>query len=224
MEGLTKHLITIHREDLLDSLMDLTTCGDLEDLFSLIGSIPERARIEKVFELLDLAEIPYSYNFGIARGLDYYTGVVFEGFAENLGAENQIVGGGTYRLAHFCVGEDVGSCGFAIGFDRVMVSLGEVPLPNPVTTGIACIEESRGYAMRIAQQFRKAGIPTMTDLMERGLGSQLSHLAKEADFALILGKREEEKGLVSLKNLHTGEQKVLSVRDAIAEVKGFGDR
>lgn len=61
-------------------------------------------------------------DFGIARGLDYYTGMVFEGFARNLGAENQILGGGTYRLAHLFGGDDVASCGFAIGFDRVMVS------------------------------------------------------------------------------------------------------
>jgi len=69
--------------------------------------------------------VNYSLNFGIARGLDYYTGMVFEGFCRQPRAENQILGGGTYRLAHLFGGDDVASCGFAIGFDRVMVSLGD---------------------------------------------------------------------------------------------------
>jgi histidyl-tRNA synthetase len=223
-EGLASYLASVHREDLLDPLMGLTACRDLDDLFSLVGDVPERDRMEKVFTLLDLAEVPHVCNFGIARGLDYYTGMVFEGFANNLGAENQIVGGGTYRLSHLFGGEDVGSCGFAIGFDRVMVSLGEIPVPQPITLGVASTDESRGYAMQVSQQFRNAGIPATVDLMGRGLGAQLAHLAKEADFALILGKREQEKGVVALKNLHTGEQKEMSVMDAIAEVRGFGDR
>jgi histidyl-tRNA synthetase len=223
-EGLASYLASMRREDLFDSLMGLTTCRDADDLFSLVGDVPERDRMETVFDLLNQAGVTYSCNFGIARGLDYYTGMVFEGFAENLGAENQIVGGGTYRLAHLFGGEDVGSCGFAIGFDRVMVSLGEMAIPRPVTVGVASLEGSRGYAMRVAQQFREAGIPVTMDLMERGLGAQLAHLARDADFALILGKREQEKGVVTLRNLATGEQKEMLPEDAIAEVKKSGDR
>jgi histidyl-tRNA synthetase len=223
-DGLASYLTSVRHEDLLDSLMGLTTCRDAADLFSLMGDIPERARIERVFGLLDQAGVPYTCNFGIARGLDYYTGMVFEGFADNLGAENQIVGGGTYRLAHLFGGEDVGSCGFAIGFDRVIVSLGEVPVHRPIRVGVASREESRGYAMGVARQFRASGIPVTVDLMERNLGAQLAHLAKETDYALILGGREQEKGVVSLKNLETGEQKELSVADAIDEVKKGGSR
>jgi histidyl-tRNA synthetase len=223
-EGLASHLASIRHEELLDSLMSLINCREAGDMFSQIGDIPERSRIEQVFEILNQAEIPYTCNFGIARGLDYYTGTVFEGFADNLGAENQIVGGGTYRLAHLFGGDDVPSCGFAIGFDRVMVSLGEVSVPQPITVGVASMEESREYALRVARQFRDSGIPATVDLMERGLGAQLAHLAKDADYALILGKREQERECVSLKNLRTGEQKELSIPDAIAEVKQGGDR
>jgi histidyl-tRNA synthetase (EC 6.1.1.21) len=223
-DGLAPYLASIQQEDLLDPLMNLIHCRNAEDLLSLIGNIPERDRIEQLFARLDQAGVPYSCNFGIARGLDYYTGMVFEGFAENLGAENQVVGGGTYRLAHLFGGEETPSCGFAIGFDRVMVSLGEIPVPQPVTVGVASMEGSRGYAMRVAREFRSCGIPVTVDLMERGFGAQLAHLAKEADYALILGQREEEKERVSLKNLHTGEQQDLSIPEAIAEVKKGGDR
>jgi histidyl-tRNA synthetase len=223
-DGLATYLANIRHEELLDPLMGLIECHDTDELFSLIGDLPERDRIEQLFELLNRADVPFACNFGIARGLDYYTGMVFEGFAENLGAENQIVGGGTYRLAHLFGGEDAPSCGFAIGFDRVMVSLGDLPISRPITVGVASTEESRGYAMRVARQFRDSGIPATIDLMERGLGGQLAHLAKEADYALILGKREQERERVSLKNLRTGEQQELSIQQAIDEVKQSGDR
>jgi histidyl-tRNA synthetase len=223
-EGLASYLASIHQEELLNPLQDLIRCQDAGDLIALTGDLPERDRIEQLFLLLDQAEIPYRCNFGIARGLDYYTGMVFEGFAENLGTENQIVGGGTYRLAHLFGGEETPSCGFAIGFDRVMVSLGEITLPHLVTVGVASTGDSREYAMRVAARFRASGIPVTVDLMERGLGAQLAHLSREADYALILGKREQEKERVSLKNLHTGEQQDLSVLEAIAEVRKGGDR
>jgi histidyl-tRNA synthetase len=60
------------------------------------------------------------------------------------------------------------------------------------------------------------------DLMERGLGAQLAHASKSADFAVVIGKREAESGAVTLKNLKTGEQKVLDLPTAIAEVGVHG--
>ena len=166
----------------------------------------------------------YSLNFGIARGLDYYTGMVFEGFAQNLGAENQILGGGAYRLAHLFGGDDVASCGFAIGFDRVMVSLGETTAKKDTVVGLVCTTEGRKRALEVGRAFRDAGIRTEMDLMERGFGAQLAHAAKSADFAVVIGKREAESGEVTLKNLKTGEQKTVGLAEAIAEVGAHGAR
>ncbi len=60
--------------------------------------------------------------------------------------------------------------------------------------------------------------------MERGLGAQLAHASKSADFAVVIGKREAESGTVTLKNLQTGEQKPLDLPAAIAEVGAHGAR
>ena len=184
--------------------------------------MPERARIEETFALLDSQGIDYRPDFGIARGLDYYTGMVFEGFARNLGAENQIIGGGAYRLAHLFGGDDVASCGFAIGFDRVMVSIGDFELAREPVVGIVCTPEGRARALEVARAFREAGIRAEADLMGRGMGAQLSHAAKTADFAAVLGKREVEAGTVTLKNLHSGEQQERRLEEAIAEVARHG--
>jgi histidyl-tRNA synthetase len=62
------------------------------------------------------------------------------------------------------------------------------------------------------------------DLMDRGLGAQLAHASKSADFAVVIGKREAESGEVTLKNLKTGEQKSLELATAIAEVEAYGAR
>ena len=101
---------------------------------------------------------------------------------ENLGAENQILGGGAYRLAHLFGGDDVASCGFAIGFDRVMVSLGETQHKKETVVAIVCTDEGRNHALEVARTFRAAGIRTEMDLMERGLGAQLAHASKICRF------------------------------------------
>ena len=221
-DGLKAALDAMEKPDLFNSLISLVECRDLREAFEIAGTIPDQDRIRQTITLLDAAGIRYSLNFGIARGLDYYTGMVFEGFAENLGAENQILGGGTYRLAHLFGGDDVASCGFAIGFDRVMVSLGETQHKKDTVVAVVCTSEGRNYALEVARSFRKAGIRAEMDLMERGLGAQLAHASKSADFAVVIGQREAESKHVTLKNLQTGEQKTADLQSAIAEVASHG--
>ena len=223
-DGLKGTLESMDKPDLGNSLISLVECRDLEEAFEIAGTIPEKERIHRTIEFLDSAGVDFSLNFGIARGLDYYTGMVFEGFAQNLGAENQILGGGAYRLAHLFGGDDVASCGFAIGFDRVMVSLGDIRSKKDTVVAIVCTNEGRVHALEVAKIFRKAGIRTEMDLMERALGAQLAHASKSADFAIVIGQREAESGNVTLKNLQSGEQKTLDPESAIAEVASHGAR
>ena len=223
-EALAATLDGINKPDLAQSLTTLLACRTLKEAFEIAGNITGKERIEQTISLLDASGMKYSLNFGIARGLDYYTGMVFEGFARNLGAENQILGGGSYRLAHLFGGDDVASCGFAIGFDRVMVSLGDIqPVIVPVV-GLVCTSEGRTRALEVARALRDAGIRTEMDLMERGLGAQLAHAAKTANFAIVIGQREAESGQVTLKNLLTAEQKTVDLAAAIDEVKALGTR
>jgi histidyl-tRNA synthetase len=223
-DGLKSTLFAMGEQALSESLIALVESRTLSEAFAVAGNVPERERIEKTLAALDAYGVKYSLNFGIARGLDYYTGIVFEAFADNLGAENQILGGGTYRLAHLFGGDDVASCGFAIGFDRVMVSLGDCRPRQDTVVGIVCTEEGRFRALEVARAFRAAGLRSEMDLMERGLGAQLAHASKTADFAVVIGRREAESGLVTLKDLKTGEQKTLELGAAIAEVGAYGAR
>ena len=223
-DGLNATLESLNKMDLAASLTALVNTRDLAEAFEIAGAISEKERFEQTIGSLDAAGVKYSLNFGIARGLDYYTGMVFEGFAQNLGAENQILGGGTYRLAHLFGGDDVASCGFAIGFDRVMVSLGDIQPATVPIVGLVCTSEGRARALEVAKALREAGIRTEMNLMERGLGAQLAHASKTANFAIVIGQREAESGQVTLKNLTTAEQKTVDLAAAIAEVRAFGPR
>jgi histidyl-tRNA synthetase len=223
-EGLKATLEVMGKPDLLTSLTSLIECRNLYDAFDIAATIPEKERIEQMVGILDGYGVKYSLNFGIVRGLDYYTGMVFEGFAQNLGAENQILGGGAYRLAHLFGGDDTASCGFAIGFDRVMVSLGDLKHKKDTVVAVICTDEGRKRALEVARAFRAAGIRAEMDLMERGLGAQIAHASKSANFAVVIGQREAESGNVTLKNLQNGEQKKMELVAAIAEVKAHGAR
>ncbi|MDI9632469.1 MAG: histidine--tRNA ligase [Methanolinea sp.] len=219
-EGLSAFLASRGEDALADRLVSLVQCRKLDDVLAVTGKIPGDERIRELFAVLDDAGVSYTLDPGIARGLDYYTGMVFEAFAENLGAENQVAGGGTYRLAHLFGGEDTPSCGFAIGFDRVMVARGEVPGPAAIRVGVAYTPEARRWAFRVAGEFRAAGIPTEMELSGKGISQQIASISRNADYALIIGRREEERGVVTLKDLRTGVQKELLLPEAIGEVSG----
>ena len=218
-EAAGAYLSSIGKEHLSEPLLNLCNARTLDDVFSVIGEIPESSRIRAMFHILDLQGIPYEINPAIARGLDYYTGVVFECFAEGLGAENQILGGGAYRLAHLFGGEDTPSAGFAIGFDRVMVALGErLWMPYSPQVLVVSTEEGHERAIIVTEELRNSGIITETDLMGKSFSAQMKAAGKNADYAVIIGKEEVATGMVTLKNLKEGKQEKLTLEDAIVNL------
>lgn len=215
------YLNEIGRGDLAGPLLGLIDARTLDEIFTIIGEIPGHDRIREFFGVLDSQGVIYEISPAIARGLDYYTGIVFECFAEGLGAENQILGGGAYRLAHLFGGEDTPSVGFAIGFDRVMVALGEhIWMPYKPEIVIICTPEGQATALATAHKIREAGLICSTDLMGRGFSAQMKNAGKNADFVVIIGKDEVASGLVTLKNLQGGDQQTISLTSALEILSG----
>ncbi|MCX6694072.1 MAG: histidine--tRNA ligase [Methanomicrobiales archaeon] len=215
-------LLDGREDDVLSRITALASCTDLEDAFAISGVTDERDRILEVFSLLDAGEVSYTLNPGIARGLDYYTGMVFEAFAQNLGAENQVMGGGAYRLAHLFGGEDTPSCGFGIGFDRVMASRG-VREPSPsLKVAVIATPEGRTWAVKVAAAMRSSGLTVISDHSDRSIGSRIGGAVGEAAIVAIIGGREAADLSVTLKDLASGVQTTLPLSEAVTMVVSRG--
>lgn len=184
--------------------------------------------LELLLALLDFYGVTYTLNLGIARGLDYYTGMVFEIYETGgkLGAQNQICGGGSYRLATLFGGADTPSTGFAIGFDR-LAEIYARDTEDLATTKVvvvpirgkdadpAVMKEAIAIAATMRQFF-----PTYVDVMSRSIGAQLSYANTiHASFAVLVGKTEVEDGKVTLRNLVSGEQEKLSLDECVERLK-----
>lgn len=220
-QGLVGLLEQVGAQNIKEPILNLISLkgGDaISKAREIVGDLPGLAHLESVLDTLNALGIEYSIDFGIARGLDYYTDMVFEIYAENLGAQNQICGGGTYRLAHLFGGRDTPSTGFAIGFDRVIEALGTIRVPTQKTVVVISTDRAISEAQKIAQRLREH-IPTNVDLMGRNFTVQLSHAdAIGATYAVIIGPKELRAGKVTLKNMETAEQEMLTLDEVIRRI------
>lgn len=209
-----------------------------EILLTLVGMeghreiIPEASKIvkhnpdsvqalEELEELLNILEAfgfsNYTVNLGIARGLDYYSGIVFEIYVRDLGAQKQISGGGTYNLIEIFGGEKVESTGFAFGFDRLVECVrlcgAKKTLPKTVDVYVAPIsKEVKLKAFEIAQILRKNRIKTDVDLVGRKLKKVLSQANNlQAGYVVLVGQRDLDEGKVTLKDMESGNQELVEI-------------
>jgi histidyl-tRNA synthetase len=174
------------------------------------------AHFSELVDLLEIYGVEATVDFEIVRGLEYYTGTVFEIYASGLGAQNQICGGGTYQLAGLLGGQETRSTGFGIGFDRIMeiVALEDKP-PAPVA--VVFVPQVRSEAVKAAKELREAlSTPVVIDVMGRGLGAQLKQASSiGASFAVIIGPKEVEEGKFTLRDMSTGSQESLALKEII---------
>ncbi|MEN6328902.1 MAG: histidine--tRNA ligase [Methanobacteriaceae archaeon] len=178
--------------------------------------------LEGLLEVLDSVGFSnYIVNLGIARGLDYYSGTVFEIYVSGLGAQKQISGGGTYNLIELFGGEEVESTGFAFGFDRVVEALKEqgsdLPLDKVVEVFVAPVSpEVKLRSFQIARKLREAGIPTETDLAGKKFKKLLSHANNlDVSYVVLVGPRDLEQGQVTVKNMESGQQELVALEDVV---------
>lgn len=182
---------------------------------------PEAKRMKEIMAFLDEFSIPYNLDLSIARGLDYYIGIVFEIDAPTLGAEKQVAGGGEYNLVTLLGGKHVATAGFAIGFDRALIALEsegfKFPLPEkPVY--IAYMHGMVREAIKVARMLRDRGIATSMDLMARNISKSLEYANRKGmRFAIIIAPDEWKNGKVLIKDMEKGEQQEVEI-EKVAEM------
>ena len=170
-----------------------------------------REHYTQLKQYLDNLGVKYGENKLLVRGLDYYTRTVFEIKSNNLGSQNAVCGGGRYdNLVEQLGGEPTPAIGFAMGMERLISLLSQQETKK--LDGYI-VSNSSTEAFKLAQQLRNQGFSIEFDLANKKFTKQLEKASKCANFALILGEDEINKNQVSVKNLSTGEQKTVDVKD-----------
>ena len=172
-----------------------------------------REHFEKVKKLLTLANVEFSVDSGIVRGLDYYTRTVFEFVSENIGAQGTVCGGGRYDgLVSQLGGNDTPGIGFAMGIERILMLLEntgvQIPNANKVKVYLAPMGEKEAEKVfELATSLRLNGVSCDFDHMGRGIKSQFKYADKiGAEYVGVLGSNELENGVIKLKKMADGSE------------------
>ncbi|MCL4869497.1 MAG: histidine--tRNA ligase [Anaerolineae bacterium] len=180
--------------------------------------------------LLDALEQSYTINFRLVRGIDYYTKTVFEVWAEGIGAQAAVCGGGRYDiLAEALGGPPTPGVGFGSGIERIIRALKEngVHPPLPPVPSVMLVHfggRTKEEAVKLTYTLRQAGIATRLAFARerRSLKSQLREANKQQiQTVIIVGESELAEGKVALRPLTGGEQTFVALSEVVGVVSSF---
>ena len=212
-KGVRKELETYKiQKKSIDKLLQLIKSGKAE-----IGELKE---IKSLAEKMGVENI--KIDFSIVRGIDYYTGFVFETFIEGKEELGSVAGGGRYdTLVGLYGGQDLPATGFGIGLDRLMEAIEDKKIYCPVDVYVAAVSEDvKDEAIEIVQKFRKNSIRADMDLMGKNLTKQLKYAnSLNIPYVVIVGKEEVKSKLFKLKDMNKKIEKELKLEQIIKELK-----
>jgi len=218
------------RKEIIDEFKDRYDSTKLEEIldFSQIkGSIKEIEEkidtkklkswdyLKQLFDSLENRGVSnIRINFSIVRGLDYYSGTVFEVFDKNstLGA---LAGGGRYDSLTKAFGrEDIGATGVAGGVERIILTMQEQKIiSNPKQDRVSVLyvdDQMQKVAMSIASLLRLANIPTNIDISGKQFKKQMDQ-ATDSKFCIIVGPKELDEGKVVLRDMVNGIESQIEI-------------
>ena len=189
--------------------------------------IEELRTVAKYLSAFGVPETNFAVDLTIARGLDYYTGTVYETTLLDHPEIGSVCSGGRYdSLAEYYTDRQLPGVGISIGLTRLFYVLGEQGMLNPslLTAPTDCLllpmTEDLSAAIRLATEFRAAGIRTQIYSEQKKFKAKMSYADKLGiPYAVFLGEDEIAQGVCSVKNLHTGEQVSLPSDQAAALMK-----
>ncbi len=188
--------------------------------------LEELYTVNKYVKAFGVPEKNYTIDLTIARGLDYYTGTVYETFLDNYPNLGSVCSGGRYDdLAQHYTKQRLPGVGISIGLSRLFYQLREANIistdNNTLTKALIipmvdCLEES----IEVANYLRERGIVTQVYLEKGKMGKKFSYADKlKIPYALILGPDEVKEDKVSFRDMKTGDQKLLSLEEVSNKLK-----
>jgi histidyl-tRNA synthetase len=197
---------------------------EIESVFD-VSQLESWNEIKLLFDSLENRGVSnVRINFGIVRGLDYYSGIVFEVFDKNskLGA---LAGGGRYdTLTKAFKRDDIGATGVAGGVERIILTMQEQniisEIQQPRVSVLYINDDMQKVAHSITSLLRLNNIPTDIDLAGRNLKKQMD-IANTSRYAIIVGPQELEQGNVVLKDMKTGTEGTISLEKLTDDPKSI---
>ena len=199
-------------DDVLDKLKGMTKTLDYSEVLS--QGISELEIVISGVRNLGVSDQFFCIDLSIARGLDYYTGTVYETTLIGHEALGSICSGGRYEeLVGMFIGEKMPGVGISIGLTRLMSRLLKGGIlesfaPTPATVMVVNMQEDlMATYLDVSQKLRRSGMNVITSFDSRGVGKQLQQADKQKiPFCIIIGSEEVAANICSLKDLRTGEQ------------------
>lgn len=215
----------IGREAVSNELIEKSkiTRKKADEVLKTIENAQPTERLNDVFKYLKnagMSQASFEFSPTLARGLNYYTGLIFEIEIEGYGA-GSVCGGGRYdNLIGVFAGKDIPAVGFAFGFDRLMEAMEQsklFPVNLQRTKVLVTIfsKELMQQSLDCSILLRSNGVPTELYLDENAkMEKQLKYADKKGiPYVVIIGPDEAAKNMVTLKNMKTREQKEITAEE-----------
>lgn len=223
----------IGEDGVIEELVARNVCKNVNEAKNLLQSILDKKPTEKLNEIFNLLsemgveKESLEFSPTLARGLDYYTGMIFEIESEDYKV-GSICGGGRYdKLIGTFANKNIPAVGFAFGFDRTYESMEELNLfPESVVNASAKVlvsifsKELEKKSLELSSRLRSNNINTEIYLSDSKIEKQLKYAdQKGIPYVIILGPEEVEKGEYTLKNLKTRSQEKVKFEQLIELLK-----
>ncbi|MGB9713761.1 MAG: histidine--tRNA ligase [Candidatus Bathyarchaeales archaeon] len=228
--GASKNCFNIIQE--LMKLKGRDVFAIIEKLRKLVGKYEKAVEaVENFHEILRLireseCKMDIIVDAGFARGLEYYTGIIFEVYVPEF--DIALGGGGRYdQLIELFGGEPTPAVGVAHGIDRIMLAMQMQKVTINREEGVVVVipveERLRGEALKISQMLRAADIPVEVDVMGRKVTKALEDAdRRKMEYAIIVGEKELKEDAVVLRNLRRREQKTVKIEKLVSELRNQG--
>ena len=178
--------------------------------------------VVKYIKAFGVPEDYFKIDLTIARGLDYYTGTVYETFLDEYKSLGSVCSGGRYdNLASFYTEKKLPGVGISIGLTRLFYQLNENKIVEASKKTIAnaiiiSMVDDYSYSAKVATELRNAGINTQMYTEDKKIKAKFKYADKlEIPYVIVIGEDEVKNNTITLKDMQKGEQKEVSIQEAI---------
>lgn len=207
-----------------EKLYGLDKLNIKDDIFQ--EGLKDLKEVIKYIRLFNVPDTNFKIDLTIARGLDYYTGTVYETFLDDYRKLGSVCSGGRYdNLAEYYTNRKLPGVGTSIGLTRFFDQIYDLGLIKADKKSISevlvvSMSEDLEYATKVANVLRKNGINTQMYLENKKIKAKFKYADKlQVPYTIVLGEDEEKNNIVTLKDMQTGEQQQISLEEVIKIIK-----